>query len=71
VNSSGTRVTSLFPGRTATPMQQEIMVQEGRQYDPKKLMQPHDVALLVMCILTLPRAVEVTEVFMRSALPHG
>jgi NADP-dependent 3-hydroxy acid dehydrogenase YdfG len=69
VNSSGTRVASLFPGRTATPLQRKIASGSGRRYDPSALIQPVDVALLVLCILTLPRTVEVTDVFMRPALP--
>jgi NADP-dependent 3-hydroxy acid dehydrogenase YdfG len=69
VNVSGTRVTSLFPGRTATPMQEKIMRAEGRRYAPAELIQPADIAALVLCLLTLPRTVEVTEIFLRSALP--
>ena len=31
---AGVRVTSVFLGRTATPMQQKVHEQEGRDYDP-------------------------------------
>jgi NADP-dependent 3-hydroxy acid dehydrogenase YdfG len=69
VNASGTRVISLFPGRTATPMQERIMSEEGRRYEPAELIQPADIATIVLCLLTLSRTVEVTEIFLRSALP--
>jgi NADP-dependent 3-hydroxy acid dehydrogenase YdfG len=68
VNDDGIRVTVLHPGRTATPRQQAIYAQEGRPYDPARLMQPTDVAEIVAAVLTLPRTAEVTEVSLRSML---
>ena len=65
VNAAGVRVTSLYVGRTATRMQAELHAQEGRAYDPSGLIQPEDVASLTLHALSLPRTVEVTDVFLR------
>ena len=67
VNAAGTRVVSLFPGRTATPMQEGIMRAEGKPYEGAELIRPEDIGELVVGIVTLPRTIEVTEVFMRPA----
>lgn len=65
VNPEGVRVLSLFLGRTASPMQQDIYKMEGREYRPELLMQPEDVAAVVLHSLSLPRTAEVTEIRMR------
>jgi NADP-dependent 3-hydroxy acid dehydrogenase YdfG len=68
VNPAGVRVLSLFLGRTASPMQASVHVMEGKAYHPELLMQPEDVAAVVIQTLTLPRSVEVTDISMRSRL---
>ena len=65
VNEHGVRVVSVYPGRTATPMQENIHRLEGRAYEPRKLMQPEDVAAVVMNALLLPRSAEVTDIHLR------
>jgi len=65
LNPSGVRVLSVFPGRTATPMQQEIFRLEGRPWEPEKLIQPEDIAAIVLQVLKLPRTAEVTEIHLR------
>lgn len=65
VNEMGIRVLSIYPGRTATPMQQRIFEQEGRDYRPEQLLQPEDVAAVVVRVLELPRTAEVTDVHIR------
>lgn len=65
VNADGLRVLSMFLGRTATPMQAALHELEGRPYNIHRLMQPEDVATVVMNALTLPRTAEVTDVSMR------
>lgn len=67
VNPAGARVLSLFLGRTASPMQAAIYAAEGKPYHPELLMQPEDVAAMVVHALTLPRSAEVTDITMR---PH-
>lgn len=65
VNPSGVRVLSVYPGRTATPMQESIFAAEGRSYDPSRLLQPEDVAEMVLAALCLPRTAEVTDLHIR------
>jgi len=65
VNKRGVRVTSIYPGRTATPMQIAVHAAEGIQYHPEYLLQPADVAELVTCAVNLPRSAELLDVFIR------
>jgi NAD(P)-dependent dehydrogenase (short-subunit alcohol dehydrogenase family) len=65
VNAAGVRVTSVFLGRTATEMQRAIFALEGRQYPPGRLIQPADVAEIVLSLLLLPRTTEVTDIVLR------
>ena len=69
VNAQGVRVLSVYPGRTATPMQEAVYAHEGRAYAPEALMQPEDVAAMVMAALALPRTAEVTDIAMRPMRP--
>jgi NADP-dependent 3-hydroxy acid dehydrogenase YdfG len=65
VNADGVRVLSIFPGRTATPMQAAVHELEGKAYRPELFMRPDDVAIVVMNALSLPRSAEVTDVNIR------
>lgn len=65
VNADGVRVLSVFPGRTATPMQSQLHEMEGSEYRPGELLQPEDVAEAVVNALVMPRTAEVTEVRVR------
>jgi NAD(P)-dependent dehydrogenase (short-subunit alcohol dehydrogenase family) len=65
VNAHGVRVTSLFLGRTASERQRAIFAAEGRPYPPERLIQPADIAGLVLSLLRLPRTSEVTDVVLR------
>ena len=64
-NAAGVRVCSLFLGATATPMQAAVRAQQNRSYDPRRLIQPPDVAAMVTAVLALPRTAEVTDIAMR------
>jgi hypothetical protein len=55
---------SIFLGRTATERQRAIFAARGRPYPPKRLIQPADVAELVLCLL-LSRTSEVTDLVLR------
>jgi NADP-dependent 3-hydroxy acid dehydrogenase YdfG len=68
VNANGVRVMSLFLGRTAGERQRAIFAMEGRPYPPERLIQPADIAQLVLSVLRLPRTAEVTDVVMRPML---
>jgi NADP-dependent 3-hydroxy acid dehydrogenase YdfG len=70
VNPDGIRVVSIYPGRTATERQAHIHEMEGKAYLPERMLQPDDIAELVLKILTLPRTAEVTDVRVRPMLKH-
>jgi NAD(P)-dependent dehydrogenase (short-subunit alcohol dehydrogenase family) len=65
VNKKGVRVLTVFPGRTATAMQEEVHRFEGRPYDPSRFLQPEDVAASVVQALRLPRTAELTDLHIR------
>jgi NADP-dependent 3-hydroxy acid dehydrogenase YdfG len=63
------RVTSVFAGTTATPMQAALHAAKGRAFAPETLIQPEDVASVVCHVLGLPKTVELTDIHMRPAYP--
>lgn len=63
--AAGVRVTTVFPGRTATPMQAKVHAQEGRPYDPTAWIAPDSVATTVLTALDLPRDAALTELTVR------
>lgn len=65
VNSDGLRVISVYPGRTATEMQQEVYRAEDKKYQPEILSQPEDIAKIVLNALFIPRTSEVTDIVIR------
>jgi NADP-dependent 3-hydroxy acid dehydrogenase YdfG len=68
INPRGVRVTTIFPGRTATPMQRSLLEMEGQPYAPENLLQPADVAELAAAAVNLPPSAEVTELFVRPRI---
>jgi len=64
-NGHGIRVLNIFPGRTASPMQEKVFQLEGRKYQTKFLLQPNDIASIVVNSLCLPRSAEVTDINIR------
>lgn len=65
VNPDHVRVLNVHLGRTATPMIARVFAQEGRAYDPSRLLQPEDVAAIVVSSLVLPWTAEVTSISIR------
>ena len=65
VADRGVRVLSVYPGRTATPMQEEVHRLEGREYDPGRFLDPVDVAAQVVAALRLPARATVTDLSVR------
>jgi len=65
VNNAGVRVLSVYVGRTATPRQEEIFSAEGRQFTPERLLQPDDVAEIIVDCLKLSATAEVTDLRIR------
>ena len=61
------RVLSVDLGRTATAMQETLFKEASRAYLSAKLLQPEDVATIVLCALALPPTAEVTDITNRPA----
>jgi NADP-dependent 3-hydroxy acid dehydrogenase YdfG len=68
VNAHGLRVLTIYPGRTAGPLQQMIHRMEGKLYEPDRLMKPEDVASLLAATLRLNRSAEVTDISVRPTI---
>ena len=66
----GVRVSTVFPSRTATPMQEKVHDQEGRTYDPAKWIDPAVVADTILYLLDLPDGVTIPEVTVRPVVPR-
>ncbi|HSE07144.1 MAG TPA: SDR family oxidoreductase [Nocardioidaceae bacterium] len=62
---AGVRVTSVYPGRTATGMQAKVHEQEGKEYDPGDWIDPESVATTILTALDLPRDAEITDLTVR------
>lgn len=49
------RVQTIYPGRTATTMQQHVRGMEQAAFEPEKYIQPETLAKTIRCMLELPR----------------
>jgi short-subunit dehydrogenase len=63
----GVRVSTVYPGRTATPMQQRVHDQEGRTYDAGAWIRPETVADTILRLVDLPRDATISDVTVRNA----
>lgn len=63
--ANGVRVSSIFPGRTATPMQANVHEKEGRPYDPTVYIAPASVVTSILTMLDLPRDAQIPELMIR------
>ena len=68
VNPLGIRILSVYLGKTATDMQERIHDFHGKPYRPELLLQPCDVASVVMNALSLPPTAEVTDIHIRPMI---
>jgi NADP-dependent 3-hydroxy acid dehydrogenase YdfG len=59
------RVTSIFPGRTDSDMQRELVAFEGGAYDPDNFLRPETVAAAVVNAVATPRDGHLHEVVLR------
>ncbi|MEU7639267.1 MULTISPECIES: SDR family oxidoreductase [unclassified Streptomyces] len=64
-HANGVRVTSVYPGRTATPMQESTHRQEGKEYDPARWIDPESVATAILTAVDLPRDAEIKDLVVR------
>ncbi|MBI0297220.1 SDR family oxidoreductase [Streptomyces sp. PRKS01-29] len=67
-SGNGVRVTTVYPGRTATPMQVKVHQQEGKEYDAERWIAPETVASTILTALDLPHDAEITDLQVR---PRG
>ncbi|UUV28101.1 SDR family oxidoreductase [Amycolatopsis roodepoortensis] len=65
---SALRVTSIYPGRTDTEMQQAIVADEGREYEPERFLRPESVAAAVFAAVSATGDAHPTDVTLR---PRG
>ncbi|MFJ2934382.1 SDR family oxidoreductase [Streptomyces sp. NPDC087219] len=64
-HGNGVRVTSVYPGRTASPMQAKVHSQEGKEYDPSRWIDPESVATAILTAIDLPRDAEINDLTVR------
>ncbi|MGH3339003.1 MAG: SDR family NAD(P)-dependent oxidoreductase [Propionibacteriaceae bacterium] len=68
-SSHGVRVTTLFPGRTDTPMQKRVHEHERKAYDAAQMMLPDTVALSILHVVDLPADATIHDFTIRPASP--
>ncbi|MGN0065402.1 MAG: SDR family oxidoreductase [Nocardioides sp.] len=61
----GVRVTTVYPSRTATPMQEKVHAKEGKEYDASDWIAASSVADTIRFVLDLPRDASLEEVTVR------
>jgi len=62
---TGVRVTTVYPGRTATAMQEKVHRQEGKEYDATAWIRPETVADAILHVLDLPRDATISDLTVR------
>jgi NADP-dependent 3-hydroxy acid dehydrogenase YdfG len=68
VNAAGIRVTTIFPGTTATERQVQLHRMSGKTYDPNRMLKAEDVAEAVLFALSIGRSAEITDIYLRPML---
>jgi short-subunit dehydrogenase len=61
----GVRVTTIYPSRTATPMQEKVHELEGRSYDASRWIRPGTVTDAILHVLDLPGDATIPEIVVR------
>lgn len=61
----GVRVTTVYPGRTATRMQESLHEYEGTPYDPARWIQPETVATAVVSLIDLTPDASIPDISIR------
>jgi NADP-dependent 3-hydroxy acid dehydrogenase YdfG len=67
---NGVRVTTIYPGATATEHLRQVRAAFGRGYDPQRCIQPETLAGTVAWVLAAPADAYVSELSVLAA-PHG
>jgi NADP-dependent 3-hydroxy acid dehydrogenase YdfG len=71
LNPYAVRVLNVYLGRTATPMQAKVHAWEGKKFQPEQLIQPGQVAELVVGALLMGRDAEITDLRVRPMRKPG
>ena len=66
----GVRVTTIYPSRTATPMQEKVHEQEGRTYDASRWISPETVVSTALHVLDLSPDATIPDVTVRPVVPR-
>lgn len=66
----GVRVTTVYPSRTATPMQEKVHEQEGKTYDASRWIRPETVVQTIMHVLDLAGDATIPDVTVRPVVPR-
>ncbi|WP_067437159.1 SDR family oxidoreductase [Nocardioides jensenii] len=69
--ANGVRVTTVYPSRTATAMQEKVHEQEGAPYDADRWIDPRTAARTILHVLDLPEDATIPEVTIRPAPRQG
>lgn len=59
------RVTTVYPGRVDTDMQQDLVAYEGGEYNPARFLRPDTVAEVVAAAIRTPAEAQLQEVVVR------
>jgi len=64
----GVRVSTVYPGRTATAMQERVHEQEGRTYEPADFIDPASVVTSILTVIDLPRDAQIPDLTIRPGV---
>ena len=67
-NQRGVRVTTLYPGQTATPMLAHNTAVVGIPWEPERYVQPTELADLIVQLLAAGPSLQLTDVAVRPAV---
>lgn len=65
----GVRVSTVYPSRTATPMQEKVHEQEGRTYDSSRWISADTVVDTILHVIDLPADATIPDVTLRPVVP--
>jgi short-subunit dehydrogenase len=67
----GVRVSTVYPSRTATPMQEKVHEQEGRTYDSSRWISADTVVDTILHVVDLPEDATIPDVTVRPVVPRA
>ena len=65
----GVRVSTVYPSRTATPMQEKVHEQEGKTYDSSRWISVETVVDTILHVIDLPADATIPDVTVRPVVP--